>query len=59
MSMNINTVEDLHTANPDKIRSRFSIVLWRTQQELNGIPCIELEDAETPRQQIMDGQLLL
>jgi DNA polymerase V len=53
IAMNINTVEDLRTANPDKIRSQFSIVLWRTQQELNGIPCIELEDAETARQQIM------
>ena len=53
MSMNINTVEDLRTANPDNIRSQFSIVLWRTQQELNGMACIELEDAEMPRQQIM------
>jgi DNA polymerase V len=28
-------------------------VLERTVKELNGIPCIELEDAHTPRQQIM------
>ena len=53
MSMNINTVEDLRTANPDNIRSQFSVVLWRTQQELNGMACIELEDAEISRQQIM------
>jgi DNA polymerase V len=35
------------------LRQQFSIVLVRTVSELNGIPCIELEDAGTPRQQIM------
>jgi DNA polymerase V len=34
-------------------RSQFSIVLARTVNELNGTPCIELEDVNTPRQQIM------
>jgi len=53
LAMGIKTVEDLRTANPDKIRNQFSIVLERTIRELNGIPCIELEDAETARQQIM------
>ena len=37
----------------DRIRSQFSIVLERTVQELNGVPCIELDEAGTPRQQIM------
>ena len=41
------------TANQKAIREQFSIVLERTVQELNGIPCIELEEAGTPRQQIM------
>lgn len=53
MGMGINTVEELRTANPERVRSQFSVVLTRTQQELNGIPCIELDDAGTPRQQIM------
>lgn len=53
LTMNIKTVEDLRTANPERIRSQFSIVLGRTQQELNGVPCIELDEAGTPRQQIM------
>lgn len=53
LAMNITTVEDLRTANLEMIRSQFSVVLARTVQELNGIPCIELEDASTPRQQIM------
>lgn len=53
VSMNIGTVEDLRTANLEKIRKQFSIVLARTVNELNGIPCIELEDVGQPRQQIM------
>ena len=53
LTMNIKTVEDLRTANQDRITRQFSVVLARTHQELNGIPCIELEDANTSRQQIM------
>lgn len=53
LTMNIKTVEDLRAANPERISSQFSVVLGRTQRELNGVPCIELEDAGTPRQQIM------
>jgi DNA polymerase V len=53
LTMGIKTVEDLRTANAEKIRSQFSVVLARTVSELNGIPCIELEEAGTPRQQIM------
>ena len=49
----INTVEDLRNASPEYLRQQFSIVLVRTVNELNGIPCIELEEAGTPRQQIM------
>lgn len=51
--MGIQTVEDLRIANPTKIRQQFSLVVERTVKELNGIPCIELEDIGTPRQQIM------
>ncbi len=49
----ITTIEDLRTADPEYIRQQFSIVLERTVKELNGISCIELEDAGMPRQQIM------
>ena len=51
--MNIETVEGLRIASQKAIRDQFSVVLERTVQELNGIPCIELEEAGTPRQQIM------
>lgn len=52
-TMNIHTVEDLRTANQKALRDQFSVVLERTIQELNGIACIELEDASKPKQQIM------
>jgi len=53
LAMNIETVEGLRTASQKAIRDQFSVVLERTVQELNGIPCIELDEAGTPRQQIM------
>jgi DNA polymerase V len=48
----IETVEQLRRADPDWIRRQFSIVVERTLRELNGISCIELEQAKA-RQQIM------
>ena len=53
IAMKMETVEDLRTANPSRMRQQFSIVLERTIKELNGISCIELDEAGTPRQQIM------
>lgn len=53
MTMNIRSVEALRSANLEMIRRQFSVVLARTVQELNGTPCIELEDDNIPRQQIM------
>lgn len=53
LTLGIKTVEDFRTAKPDRIRSQFSIVLARTVQELNNVPCIELDEAVAPRQQIM------
>lgn len=51
--MGINTIEDLRRADPEYIRQQFSVVVERTVKELNGIPCIELEEVGVPRQQIM------
>jgi DNA polymerase V len=53
LTLDIKTVEDLRTVNPDRIRSQFSVVLGRTVQELNNIPCLELDEAGAARQQIM------
>ena len=53
ISMKIESVEDLRTADQTRMRQQFSIVVERTVKELNGISCIELDAANTPRQQIM------
>lgn len=53
LKLGISTVHDLRTANPERIREKFSVVLERTVKELNDVPCIELEDGSIPRQQIM------
>lgn len=53
LAMGIQSVEDLRSAKPEAIRSQFSVVLERTVSELNGKPCIELEEVGQPRQQIM------
>jgi DNA polymerase V len=53
IAMKIETVEDLRIADQARMRQQFSIMVERTIKELNGIPCIELDAANTPRQQIM------
>ncbi|MDP2758804.1 MAG: Y-family DNA polymerase [Sideroxyarcus sp.] len=53
MQLGITTVQELKAANPESIRERFSVVLARTVQELNDVPCIGLAEADAPRQQIM------
>ena len=49
----ILTAEDLINADPETLRSRYGVVLARTQRELQGIPCADLEEVEPERQQII------
>jgi len=51
--MKIKTVEDLRRADPEWIRCRFSVVLARTVQELNGTSCLALAETVPAKQQIM------
>jgi DNA polymerase V len=52
-ALGINTALDLHDAPPDTVMSQFGVVLARTQRELQGVPCMSIEDVEPDRQQIM------
>lgn len=52
-TMGITTALQLAQSNPDFIRRNFSVVLERTVRELNGEPCISLEEAPPPKQQIV------
>lgn len=49
----ILTALDLACADPKSIRKQYSVVLERTVRELNGEPCLNLEDVVPTRQQII------
>lgn len=49
----ILTALDLARADAGTLRSRFGVVLSRTQRELQGYPCLEIEEQEPTRQQIV------
>ena len=51
--LGIHTVLDLARADPVRIRDRFSVVLMRTVLELQGTPCIPLEEERTGRHQLI------
>ena len=52
-AMGINTVLELASCNTNLIRKNFNVVLERTVRELNGEPCIELEEVPPVKQQIV------
>lgn len=52
-SEGILTAADLLNADPDTLRSRYGVVLARTQRELQGIACQRLEEVEPERKQIV------
>ena len=51
--MGITTVLQLREADPDLIRSKFSVVMERTVRELHGVSCLDLEEVAPDKQQIM------
>jgi DNA polymerase V len=51
--LGIATVWDLTTQPIDRIQAQFNIVVARTVMELNGIPCLELEESAPNKQQIV------
>ncbi|MEM7758854.1 MAG: Y-family DNA polymerase [Cyanobacteria bacterium P01_A01_bin.40] len=48
----IDTALDLKQANPEIIRQLYSVVLMRTVKELNGLSCMPLEAAPSPKKAI-------
>jgi DNA polymerase V len=49
----IHTVWDLATQPSKRIQAQFNVVVARTVMELNGIPCLELEEIAPNKQQIV------
>lgn len=54
--LGVNTVLDLATSNPHQMRKLFSIVMQRTVMELQGVSCIELEQAAPTKKQIISSR---
>ena len=52
-AMGIVTALQLADTHQATLRKQFSVVLERTAQELNGIPCVPWEDVPAPKKQIM------
>jgi DNA polymerase V len=48
----VHTVLDLVRLDPAMVRRRWSVVLERTVRELQGMQCIELDDAPEPKREI-------
>ncbi|SCX53294.1 Y-family DNA polymerase [Variovorax sp. EL159] len=46
------TALDLAHLDPATVRRRWSVVLERTVRELQGLPCIDLDDAPAPKKEI-------
>ncbi len=51
--LGIQTAQNLAEADPGLILRRFGVVMARTQKELQGKPCIALEEQEPDRKQIL------
>ncbi len=52
----ISTVEALRTTNIKTLHREFSVILERITAELNGIPCVTMEDVAPNKQQIMSSR---
>ena len=50
--LNIHTAWDLATSNSKQVRKRCNVNIERTINELNGIPCLALEDVPPAKKQI-------
>lgn len=56
--MGINNALQLAELSPSFIRKQFSVVVERTVRELNGIPCLGLEEFTAPKNKSYAPDLL-
>ncbi len=55
-AIGIHTALELAQSSPERIRQQFSVVLERTLYELNGVPCLEIEEVAPHKQQIISSR---
>lgn len=54
--LGLHTVLDLKRGDPETLRQQFSVVIEKTIRELNGTVCIELEEVNPPKKQILSSR---
>lgn len=52
----IHTVQDLRMADVVTLRAAFGVVMTRTQRELQGVACIDLQELESAKKQIISSR---
>ena len=52
----VRTVQDLRVAHIPTLRAEFGVVMEKTQRELQETPCIELQEVQPDRQQIISSR---
>lgn len=52
----IHTVQDLRAAHTPTLRAEFGVVVEKTQRELQGIACVDLQDHVPAKQQILSSR---
>jgi len=52
----IHTVQDLRAAHTPTLRAEFGVVVEKTQRELQGIACVDLQDHVPDKQQILSSR---
>jgi len=52
----IYTVQDLRVAHTATLRAEFGVVVEKTQRELQGVPCMRLEDVAPAKKQIVSSR---
>jgi DNA polymerase V len=52
----IQTVQDLRLAHTPTLRAEFGVVIEKTQRELQGVPCINLQEVVPDKQQIISSR---
>jgi DNA polymerase V len=56
-SMNIKTAMDLANADAWMLRQKFSVVIEKTARELTGTSCLEMSEADPPKQEICSSRM--
>jgi len=52
----VRTVQDLRVAHAPTLRAEFGVGMEKTQRELQETPCIELQEVQPDRQQIISSR---